>query len=191
MSGTPDAHAEPLPKDRMLTDRDARIEAAIPALRRFAWSLLRDPHAADDLVQDCLERALGRWRLRRRDGDLRAWLFAILYHAHVSGRRREARRARLLGEFAGLAEQATAAHAPDSALQCAEVLQHLDSLPEEQRATLLLVGVEGLGYEETARVLGVPVGTVMSRLSRGRERLRRLIEGGGEPAAPVPLRVVR
>ncbi|WP_369413588.1 sigma-70 family RNA polymerase sigma factor [Caldovatus aquaticus] len=174
-----------------MTERDARIEAVIPALRRFAWSLLRDPDAADDLVQDCLERALGRWHLRRADGDLKAWLFAILYNAHVSGRRREARRFRLLGEVAGMAEQATGPQAPDAAMQCADVLRHLDALPEEQRATLLLVGVEGLGYEEAARVLGVPVGTVMSRLSRGRERLRRLVEGGGEPAVPVPLRVVR
>jgi RNA polymerase sigma-70 factor, ECF subfamily len=172
-------------------DRDARIEAAIPALRRFAWSLLRDRHAADDLVQDCLERALGRWHLRRAEGDLRAWLFAILYNTHISGRRGDARRSRLLGEVAGVAEHATSPHAPESAAQFAEVLRHLDSLPEEQRTVLLLVGVEGLGYEEAARVLDVPVGTVMSRLSRARERLRRLTEGG-EPAGAgaARLRVV-
>ncbi|MCB4823741.1 sigma-70 family RNA polymerase sigma factor [Roseicella aerolata] len=172
-------------------DRDARIEATIPALRRFAFSLLRDRHAADDLVQDSLERALGSWHLRRAEGDLKAWLFTILYNTHIDGRRREARRARLLGEIAGLAEQATPQDAPDHAVQFTEVLRHLDALPEEQRAILLLVGVEGLGYEETARVLGVPVGTVMSRLSRGRERLRRLTEEGGDtPAAGARLRVV-
>lgn len=172
-------------------DRDARIEATIPALRRFAWSLVRDQHAADDLVQDCLERALGSWHLRRAEGDLKAWLFTILYNTHIDGRRREARRRRLIGEVAGMAEQATGREAPDNAVQFAEVLRHLDALTEEQRTILLLVGVEGLGYEEAARVVGAPVGTVMSRLSRGRERLRRLTEEGGESPAPGPrLRLV-
>jgi RNA polymerase sigma-70 factor (ECF subfamily) len=172
-------------------DRDASIEAMIPALRRFAWSLLRDQHAADDLVQDCLERALGSWHLRRRGGDLKAWLFAILYNAHISGRRREARRARLAEEATGLAETATGAEAPEGAVHCAEVLRYLSTLPEEQQAVLLLVGVEGFGYQETAHILGVPAGTVMSRLSRGRERLRRLTEGEGAPSSSVRrLRVV-
>jgi RNA polymerase sigma-70 factor (ECF subfamily) len=172
-------------------DRDARIEAMIPALRRFAWSLVRDQHAADDLVQDCLERALGSWRLRRAGGDLKAWLFTILYNTHIDGRRRESRRARLLGNVAGMSEWMSGGDAPDHAVQFAEVLRYLDNLPEDQRAILLLVGVEGLGYEETARVLGVPLGTVMSRLSRGRERLRRLTGEGGEVPAPgARLRVV-
>jgi RNA polymerase sigma-70 factor (ECF subfamily) len=178
-------------EDASQMDRDARIEATIPALRRFAWSLVRDQHAADDLVQDCLERALGSWHLRRAEGDLKAWLFTILYNTHVDGRRRDARRARLLGDVSDLSERTTGGDAPDHAVQFTEVLRHLDTLPEEQRAVLLLVGVEGLGYEETAHVLGVPVGTVMSRLSRGRDRLRRLIEEGGEaPPAGSRLRVV-
>lgn len=170
-------------------DRDARIEATIPALRRFAWSLLRDQHAADDLVQDCLERALGHWHLRRPDGDLKAWLFTILHHTYISGRRRDARRSRLLGDLAGVADQATSPHAPEAVVQLSQVLRHLDALSEEQRVALLLIGVEGLGYEEAARVLDVPVGTVMSRLSRGRERLRRQMEGSA-PAKPVALRAV-
>lgn len=171
-----------------MREGDARIEALVPALRRFAWSLTRNADEADDLVQDCLEQALGGWRRRRADGDLRAWLYAILYNLHVSRRRRAARRSRLLDDFALFEASATPAGGSDAAVQCAQVLAQLDALPEDHRAVLLLVGVEGLGYEEAARVLGVPVGTVMSRLSRGRERLRRFAEG--KPAPVVPLRRV-
>lgn len=171
-----------------MTDRDLRIEALIPALRRFARSLLREAEEADDLVQDTLERALGRWHLRRPDGDLKAWLFAILYNGHVSGRRRVARQARLLDEVAYHADHASPGEAGDASVHFGEVMRRLQDLPEEQRAVLLLVGVEGLGYDEAAKALGVPVGTVMSRLSRGRERLRRAMEGRG--AAPPVLRVV-
>ena len=167
-----------------VSERDARMEALVPALRRFAWSLTRSTDEADDLVQDCLENALGAWHRRHADGKLRAWLFAILYNLHVSDRRRLARRARLHGELAQL-EPAAAAGGPDAAVHCVQVLAQLDTLPEEQRAVLLLVGVEGLSYDEAARVLGVPVGTVMSRLSRGRERLRRLAEGRAVPAAAL------
>lgn len=169
-----------------MSDRDRRMEALVPALRRFAWSLTRRAEEADDLVQDGLEQALGAWPRRQADGNLRAWLFAILYNLYVSGRRRTARRARLLDQVAQWGEEAGPAGAQDAAVQCAQVLAQLDTLPEEQRAVLLLVGVEELTYEEAARVLGVPVGTVMSRLSRGRERLRRLAEG-----RPAPVAVLR
>lgn len=164
------------------------MEALVPALRRFAWSLTRNADEADDLVQDCLEHALSAWHRRHADGNLRAWIYAILYNLHVSGRRRSARRARLLGEVARFEEAVTPAGAQDAAVHCAQVLAQLEALPEDQRAVLLLVGVEGLGYEEAARVLGVPLGTVMSRLARGRERLRRLAEA--RPAAVTPLRRV-
>lgn len=170
-----------------MSDRDRRMEALVPALRRFAWSLTRNPDEADDLVQDCLEHALGAWHRRHADGNLRAWLFAILYNLHVSGRRRQVRRARLLEQVASFGEE-QAPGGSEARLQAAEVLSQLDTLPEEQRAVLLLVGVEGLSYEEAAEVLGVPLGTVMSRLSRGRERLRRLAEG--RPAPVTALRRV-
>lgn len=171
----------------MVSDRDRRMEALVPALRRFAWSLTRGGDAADDLVQDCLEHALGAWHRRHLDGNLRAWLFSILYNLHVSDRRRLARRARLLADPA-LAGEAAVNGGQDAALHCAEILAQLDALPEDQRAALLLIGVEGLSYEDAARVLGVPVGTVMSRLSRGRERLRRAAEGRVAP--PTALRRV-
>lgn len=156
------------------------IEPHIPALRRYAWALARDEDTADDLVQDCLERAVGRWHLRRREGNARAWLFAILHNLFVSHLRRRARR----GVDVPIEDGPTmpsAAPGQDNTLAVRDVLKALGLLPAEQRAVLLLVGVEDLSYEETARILGVPIGTVMSRLSRGRERLRQLVENG-QPA---------
>ena len=155
----------------------ALLEPHIPALRRYAWALLRDDSAADDLVQDCLERAIARWHLRRRDGDLRAWLFAILRNHFISALRRRARHGTHLGPEA-LEELAAPDGAQDAALGARDVLAGLDLLPEEQRSVLLLVGVEDLSYAEAARVLRIPVGTVMSRLSRAREKMRLYLETG-------------
>jgi len=156
-------------------NRDALIEPLIPGLRRYAWALCRNAQDADDLVQDCLLRALGRWHLRRPDASLRAWLFAILHNGFVSARRQAARRPQ-----ADLpAHDERPVHpAQEHALMLDDVVAALDALPDEHREVLLLVGVEDLTYEEAARVLDVPVGTVMSRLSRGRERLRRAVENG-------------
>jgi RNA polymerase sigma-70 factor (ECF subfamily) len=151
------------------------IEPHIPALRRYAWALLRDEAAADDLVQDCLERALSRWQLRRRDGNLRAWLFAILHNRFISDRRRDKRRGMTLPLDEG--PEAASPSDSESGVTRRDLLEALALLPEEQRAVVLLVGVEDLSYEDAAQTLGVPIGTVMSRLSRGREKLRRYIEG--------------
>ena len=159
----------------------ATLEPHIAALRRYAWALLRDRDAADDLVQDCLERAVARWHLRRRDGDVKAWLFAIQHNLFIDGirrRRRDVVRVEL--------EDASAVPAfgveQDSVFAVRDILACLDRLPEQQRAVILLVGVEDLSYGEAARVLGVPIGTVMSRLSRGRDRLRLQLAGAAVPA---------
>ena len=170
----------------------ALIEPHIPALRRFAWALLRDGTVADDLVQDCLERAIASWHLRRHDGNLKAWLFAILHNLFLSNRRRSARGGmdRSLdddGAAALMRADPTATLAAEGRLVWQDALTALEALPEDQRAVILLVGIEDLSYEETARLTGVPIGTVMSRLSRGRERLRRLLDGevvkaGGQQA---------
>ncbi len=153
-----------------------KLERYIPALRRYAWALVRDGDAADDLVQDCLERALSRWWLRPRSVDLAPWLFTILRHLHVDRHRASRRR----GVHVALdeAEGAGVTGDQEDGLTLRDTLAALDRLPEEQKSLLLLVGVEDLSYEEAARVLGVPVGTVMSRLSRGRARLRSLLEAG-------------
>jgi len=163
----------------------ALIEPHIPALRRYAWALLRDREAADDLVQDCLERALSRRRLRRRDGEVRAWLFAILHNLFIDGlrrRRREGRRVDL-DEASDLAARDAD---PEARAAMRDVLDGLETLPPDQKSVLLLVGVEDLSYEEAAAALGIPVGTVMSRLSRAREKLRRAVT---VPSGPLLRRV--
>lgn len=160
-----------------MTDLAAELEPHIPALRRYAWALLRNQEAADDLVQNCLERAIGRWRLRRRDASTRAWLLAMQRNLFLNDLRRRARQ----GHHVELDE----AHGHAAADGCAErrlmardALSALDGLSEDQRSLLLLVGVEDLSYAEAAAVFSVPEGTIMSRLSRARAQLRRLIEGG-------------
>jgi RNA polymerase sigma-70 factor (ECF subfamily) len=143
------------------------IEPHIPALRRYAWALSRYAQGADDLVQECLVRALGNWHLRRAEGSVRAWLFTILHHAVVSGRRKAWR-----SRQTEVDERATEP-GQEHRLMLDEVCAALASLPDEQRAVVLLVGVEDFSYAEAARILGLPIGTVMSRLSRGRERIRK------------------
>ena len=156
------------------TDED--IERLIPALRRFALGLVRDPHRADDLVQDCLERALAAWR-RPRDSELAPWLYTILHNRHRDLLRQQRRR----GTEVAI-EEATYAGIPANQhgrLEARQALDALALLSDEHRAVLLLVSVEDLSYEETARVLGVPLGTVMSRLSRARQHLRLLTDSAG------------
>jgi RNA polymerase sigma-70 factor, ECF subfamily len=160
-----------------MPDRAALIEEQIPGLRRFACALLRgDREAADDLVQDALVRALSHWNLRRNQENLRGWLYTILYNQFLSDQHRVRRR----GPHDALTQETELPGidgGQHSALQHRDLLRAFAALPEEQRAALLLVGVEDLSYQEAARVLGVPIGTVMSRLSRGRERLRRAMHG--------------
>ena len=159
--------------------RDHEVQAQIPHLRRYALSLIGDPIAADDLVQDCLERALSRWNLFRRGTNLRGWLFTIMHNLFVNHVARQQR----IPQLAVLEDSAvsSAAANQEHRVQVGDMARALDSLPPEQREILLLIGMEGVSYEEAAAITGVPVGTVMSRLHRGRERLRRLMNGNGEP----------
>jgi RNA polymerase sigma-70 factor (ECF subfamily) len=128
-------------------------------------------------VQDCLERALSRWHLRRNKDDVRGWLYTILYNRFLSEEHRRRRRGH--GAVLAVAESDVPAveGGQDSALAHRDLLRALAALPEEQRSVLVLIAVEDLSYEQAARVLGVPIGTVMSRLSRGRERLRHFMNG--------------
>ncbi len=159
-----------------MTDPGPLIEPHIPALRRYAFALVRDRDRADDLVQDTLERALSRWLLRRPDGDVRAWLFTILRNLHVNAWRRDRRH----GTAVAMDEVTMPAVAArqEAAVEVHDVLAALDQLPEEQKSLLLLVGVEDFSYDDAARILGMPIGTVMSRLSRARQRLRSVVETG-------------
>ena len=162
-----------------------RIIDHVPALRRYARVLTGDAWAADDLVQDTLERACRKWLLWRSGSNLRAWLFTLMHHLYLNQRRGAPPSPALdidtLNE--GLA-------APPSGTDDALDLERcLLRLPAEQRAVLLLVALEDMPYAEAARVLQIPVGTVMSRLARARARLRELMEPVAQAASqPAALR---
>jgi RNA polymerase sigma-70 factor (ECF subfamily) len=153
------------------------LERWIPNLRRYARALTRDREQADDLVQDCLERALSRRHLWSENGNTRAWLFTIMHNIHANDTRRNSSRPPTVP-----IEEDDGHHArpPLQTLRVAglETAAALLELPDEQRRVILLVALEGMSYGEVAETLGIAPGTVMSRLSRGRERLRRLIEDG-------------
>ncbi|MGE0418128.1 MAG: sigma-70 family RNA polymerase sigma factor [Acetobacteraceae bacterium] len=168
--------------DTTMPDVMARIETCIPALRRYAWALMRHRDDADDLVHDCLARALAKLHTRRDDADVRAWLFTILHNLFISQMRR--RKVRPMLEPLDTDHEAAASLRPhqEDALLWRDMLRGLELLPPEQRAVVLLIAVEDLSYAETAAVLGVPIGTVMSRLARGRERLREYTDTETRPA---------
>lgn len=161
---------------------DDELREMLPRLRRFALWLTRDAGNADDLVQSTLERAISRWSGRRREEALRAWLFAILYRQFLDSRRRAKRYGSLLERFRRGGDEPWSP-SPEREVEAQSQLQALEQLPEPQRNLLLWVSVEGLSYQEVARILEVPVGTVMSRLSRARQALRRL--GEGETRGPA------
>jgi RNA polymerase sigma-70 factor (ECF subfamily) len=150
---------------------------------------VRDHALADDLVQDCLERAVNYWH-QRRDGDPRPWLFTILHNLAVS----QFRRAKTRGRHVAIEETSESDLGEDAVqeqkLMYRDVLNKLSRLPEDQRTVLLLVGVEDLSYADAAKVLNIPIGTVMSRLSRARDRLQQELEGTTNEASGnvVPLR---
>ncbi len=152
------------------------IVRQIPHLRRYAWALLGDRAQVDDLVQDCLERAWGRLHLFEPGTNIRAWLFAIMHNLHANAARGQGRRPRLVpleGEAADLPVRPS----QEDRLDFDSMRVALGRLSEAQRAAVLLVGLEGMSYAEAASVLDIPVGTLMSRLHRGRERLRVLMSG--------------
>jgi RNA polymerase sigma-70 factor, ECF subfamily len=166
--------------EHIVAETYRQIEVEIPRLRRYARALTRDVCAADDLVQDSLTRALGKLHLWQNGTDLRAWLFTILHNQYVNYVRRSVRE----GAAVGLNDnEPMLRRAPHQGhrLELRDLERAIAKLPEEQRSAILLVGLEGMRYEEVAAVLGVPVGTVRSRLSRAREALRKLI--GADPTA--------
>lgn len=161
------------------------IETHIPSLRRYARALTRDVDRADDLVQDCLERAIKKKNLWQPTGPLRAWLFRLLLNIYRNDHKREKHRATDALETMAI-EPATPAPQPHR-LALAEVSRAIDRLPDEQREVLLLVVLEGMSYAEAAKVIGIPPGTLMSRLSRARAMLKTLT--GAEQ--PPRLRTVK
>jgi RNA polymerase sigma factor (sigma-70 family) len=169
-----------------MTDMAHLIEPVIPSLRRYARTFVRDAGAADDLVQDALERAVSRWHQRRPEGDTRTWLFTILHNLAVNHLRRAARRGREVPlDDAGESNIAVPSTQED-ALRHDDILAAVGQLPDDQRGVLLLVSLEDVSYAEAARILDIPIGTVMSRLARARARLLKLVEEQGKAACDRP-----
>ncbi|HYE44590.1 MAG TPA: sigma-70 family RNA polymerase sigma factor [Caulobacter sp.] len=168
------AGAWPAPPDAQF--REQLLEL-IPAMRAFARSLCRDRDEADDLAQETLYRALYSWRSFRPNTNLKAWVFTILRNRFLSTRRAAGREARLDPDQA---ERTLAAHDdPYARFELDMVRRGLACLPDEQREAIILICAAGLSYEEAAEIAGVPIGTVKSRLSRGRASLLALVEAGG------------
>jgi RNA polymerase sigma-70 factor (ECF subfamily) len=156
----------------------------LPGLRRYARALTGDAWAADDLVQDTLERACVKWQLWLAGTDLRAWLFTLMHNLYLNQRRSVQPTAGAMPIDDIQSELPAPEGDKDATLDLSRCLQRL---PDDQRAVLLLVALEDMSYGEAAKVLGIPIGTVMSRLSRARSRLRELMDGAdGGASRPVP-----
>lgn len=157
-----------------MTDFAQLVTEQIPRLRRYARALV-GAQRADDLVQDCLERAWSRRRLWDGRGELRSWLFTILHNLYVNSLRRQAN-APPLDPLPDEDPPALAPSRHEAALDLRDLQRALEQLSPEHREVLLLVGLENLDYATAATVLNVPSGTVMSRLARAREALRRTLQ---------------
>lgn len=157
-----------------MSDAQGLVEL-IPRLRRYARALVGERTAADDLVQDTLERAWSKLHLYRPGTDLRAWLFTVMHNVHVNRVRAARPTETLEDEMPELAQRAT----QGDGLLVRDLERGIAALPLAQREVLLLVALEDLSYDQTARALGIPIGTVMSRLARAREKLRAMLHGKG------------
>jgi RNA polymerase sigma-70 factor (ECF subfamily) len=159
-----------------MSDFHRQIEEQIPRLRRYARALTRNPDRADDLLQDTLVRALDKQHLWQPGTNLRAWLFTLMHNQNINAiRRNEPLKSSV--DIDDTAIALTAVSDTQAASKLAELDRALGKLPQNQRAVILLIGLEGMSYEEAAAVLKVAIGTIRSRLSRGREALRRLMDG--------------
>ena len=158
-----------------MSDFDRLLEGQIPRLRRYARALTRNIERADDLVQDTLVRALVKQNLWQAGTNLRAWLFMLMHNQNVNNLRRSIREGQMV-DIEATTNVLAATTDPTASRQLYELDRALGQLAVEQRQTILLVGLEEFSYIEAAAILNVPVGTVRSRLSRGRDHLRRLLD---------------
>ncbi|SEB93793.1 RNA polymerase sigma-70 factor, ECF subfamily [Nitratireductor aquibiodomus] len=152
------------------------IVGEIPGLRRYARALLRDADAADDLVQDCLERAFSRLDNWQTGTSPRRWLFTLMHNLFVDGVRARKRRSELVSGAAVDMRASVSAPEQNGMLDLRDVLDALQEISPERRTAILLVGVEGMSYAEAADVLDIPTGTLMSRVARGRQDLRDILD---------------
>jgi RNA polymerase sigma-70 factor (ECF subfamily) len=160
----------------VMDDFGSMLEEQIPPLRRYARVLCRDPEQADDLVQDSLCRALRKRHLFVPGSNLRAWLFTILHNLYVNSVRRGRRESGTI-PLEDVEPVLMERPAQGGVLTLRDLDSAMDQLSEEQRQPILLVGLESMSYDEVAGILDVPVGTVRSRLSRGRDELRQMLDG--------------
>ena len=151
------------------------VEQQIPRLRRYARALTRNCDRADDLVQDTLSRALIKEQCWQPGTNLRAWLFTIMHNQNVNNVRRDVRESAVV-DIERVSTALPATTDPSASRKLVELDRALAQLPLDQRQVILLVGLEGMSYEDAAGILSVPVGTVRSRLSRGRDALRKLLD---------------
>lgn len=166
-------------------DAKDHLLACIPRLRRYARALTGDRSRADDLVQDTVERGWDKLATWQRGSDMRAWLFSIMHNVHVDQLRKPVLRTELLDEHTPIPH---AANSPTAGLELRDMQSALQQLSNDQREILLLVALEQMTYSEVATSLQLPLGTVMSRLSRARENLRAIAEGR---TIVSPLKVVK
>jgi RNA polymerase sigma-70 factor (ECF subfamily) len=162
---------------RLAPSKIAQIEVHIPALGRYVSVLARGRQDRDDLVQNCLVRALTRLHTHRDESTLQSWLFTIMHNLFVSQWRYKKARARTTISGRISVDGYPLPPEREHQIEPRETLRALNKLAEEQQQVLVLIAIEDLSYAEVAQVLGIPLGTAMSRLSRGRERLRRTLEG--------------
>jgi RNA polymerase sigma-70 factor (ECF subfamily) len=158
------------------------IEQQIARLRRYARAVTRNPDRADDLVQDTLSRALDKQHIWQPGTNLGAWLFTIMHNENVNNVRRDVRASAMV-DIEQISTTLPATTDPTASRKIVELDRALARLPLEQRKVILLVGLEGMSHEEAAGILGIPVGTVRSRLSRGRDALRELLDWEDHPTA--------
>ena len=170
-----------------MNDFGRLLEKEIPRMRRYARALTHDLSRADDLVQDTLVRAITQQHHWQCGANLRAWLFTIMHNQNINGVRRRVLEG-IAVEFDDKWPFPTAATDPAGALSLRDLDRALARISEEQRQVILLIGLEDISYKEAAMILDVSIGTIRSRLSRGRESLRTLMGGRGGTEAEISAR---
>ncbi len=167
-----------------VSDFCSLLEAQIPRLRRYARALLRDASRADDIVQDTLVRALVKQHLWQPDTNLRSWLFTIMHNLYVNVVRQSIREGTMI-DVEDVSTTLIATTDPTVSCQLRELEDAIARLPDEQREVVLLIGLEGIRYDEAAKILRLPIGTVRSRLSRARATLRKVLDRDEEAGLPA------
>lgn len=163
---------------------DETIIEQLPTLKKYALRLTRSAHLAEDLVQDCLARALSRRHLFHSDANIRPWLFTVMHNLHVSNCRQAGVRMAFARNQVAIFSEGTEA-SQEHAADLKRVYRAINTLPREQRDVVVLVTIQELSYQEAARALNIPIGTIMSRLARGRDRIRSILNAPKTCAPPM------